>query len=95
MIIRQLEEKYVKITPEDEEIGGISYGDEDESLSEIDIRSCLVGHFLPIDFQVMQHKMASSWKLGRGMYVKKIENNLYLFQFYHDIDIVRVLEEFS
>lgn len=37
--------------------------------SEIDVRWCLIGHFLtnsPIDFQAMQHKMTSLWKPCRG-----------------------------
>lgn len=58
----------------------------EEALSEIDVRWCLVGRFLtdsPIDFQAMQHKMTSLWKPGRGVYVKEIEPNGYIFKFYH------------
>uniref|UniRef100_A0A803QF05 Zinc knuckle CX2CX4HX4C domain-containing protein n=1 Tax=Cannabis sativa TaxID=3483 RepID=A0A803QF05_CANSA len=40
----------------------------------------------------MQNKMAQLWQPGRGMYVKELENNLYLFQFYHEVDIERVME---
>lgn len=53
-----------------------------------------MGRFLtdsPIDFQTM-HKMASLWKSGRGMYVKTLEANKFIFQFYHEIDIKRVTE---
>lgn len=59
------------------------------------MRWCLVGRFLtesPINFQAMQHKLASLWRPGRGMYVKEIEPNRYLFQFYHEIDIKCVIE---
>lgn len=38
----------------------------------------------------MQHKMASLWRPGKGMYVKQLEANRFLFQFYHEIDIKRV-----
>lgn len=62
-IVREMEESFAKIQIEDEEEGGIMYeGITEEVLSEIDVRWCLVGRFLtdlPIDFQAMQHKMAS------------------------------------
>ena len=54
-----------------------------------------MGRFLTdsaIDFQAMQHKMASVWKPGRGMFVKPLEANRFMFQFYHEIDIKRVVE---
>lgn len=62
---------------------------------KIDLRWCLVGKFLTestIDFQAMQHKMASLWRPGRGMYVKQLEPDRFLFQFYHELDIKRVIE---
>ncbi|XP_074327536.1 uncharacterized protein LOC141665451 [Apium graveolens] len=76
-------------------MGGLSYEGEEEVLPEIDMRWCLVGRFFTesyVDFQAMQHKMASLWKPGRGLYVKEIEPNRYIFQFYHEVDIKRVIE---
>lgn len=64
-------------------------------LSDIDTRWCLVERFLTeaaIDFQAMQHKLASLWRPGKGMYVKEPERNRYIFQFYHEVDIARVIE---
>lgn len=46
----------------------------------------------PIDFQAMQHKMASLWKPGKGMYVKQLEANRFIYQFYHEIDMKRVVD---
>uniref|UniRef100_A0A803QQI1 Reverse transcriptase domain-containing protein n=1 Tax=Cannabis sativa TaxID=3483 RepID=A0A803QQI1_CANSA len=40
----------------------------------------------------MQNKMASLWKPGRGVYVKELSHNHYIFQFYHEVDIERVIE---
>lgn len=95
-IVQEMEESFANIRLEDEEEGGLMYeGNRDEALSEIDVKWCIVGRFLtdsPIDFQAMQHKMASLWKLGRGLYVKEIESNKYIFQFYHEVDIKRVIE---
>lgn len=91
-----MEESFARIQIEDEEEGGLVYKEPMDNLSEIDACWCLVGRFLtesPIDFQAMHHKMASLWKPGRGVYVKELEPNRYIFQFYHEIDIKRVTEE--
>uniref|UniRef100_A0A803NFE8 Uncharacterized protein n=1 Tax=Cannabis sativa TaxID=3483 RepID=A0A803NFE8_CANSA len=90
-----MEDQYASITLEEEETGGLQYGVNDDDLSEIDDRWCLMGRFITdreIDFLAMQHKMASLWRPGRGLYVKELEPNLYLFQFYHEVDIGRVIE---
>lgn len=60
--IQKMEDTFALITIEDEEKGGLQYGEQDEMQAEIDMRWCLVGRFLaesPIDFQAMQHKMAA------------------------------------
>lgn len=93
--VQEMEDSFAKIRLEEEEEVGLSYEGETEVLPEIDVRLCLVGRFLnesAIDFQAMQHKMASLWKPGRGLYVKEIEPNRYIFQFYHEVDIKRVIE---
>ncbi|XP_060972000.1 uncharacterized protein LOC115703869 [Cannabis sativa] len=40
----------------------------------------------------MQNKIATLWQPGRGLYVKELDSNLFLFQFYHEVDIERVIE---
>ncbi|XP_074323953.1 uncharacterized protein At4g02000-like [Apium graveolens] len=40
----------------------------------------------------MKQTFAALWRPGKGVYVREIEPNLYLFQFYHELDIKRVLE---
>lgn len=94
--LREMEESFATVILEDEEEGVLVYeGVTEEVLSEIDVRWCLVGKFLtdsPIDFQAMQHKMASLWKLGRGVYVKELKSNRFIFQFYHEVDIKRVID---
>lgn len=93
--VQEMEEAFAAIQLEEEEQGGLNYADASDGLSEIDTNWCLVGRFLtdsPIDSQAMQHKMASLWRPGRGLYVKQLENNRFLFQFYHEMDIRRVIE---
>ncbi|KAL8093146.1 hypothetical protein AgCh_035147 [Apium graveolens] len=40
----------------------------------------------------MQHRMAALWRPGKGVYIKEVDRNRYIFQFYHEVDITRVLE---
>lgn len=92
---KEMEEKFASITLEEEVQGGLSYEGDTGELSDIDTRWCLVGRFLTestIDFQAMQHKMASLWRPGKGLYVKDLGGGRFLFQFYHDLDVKRVLE---
>lgn len=93
--VEEMEDSFARIRLEEEEEGRLEYGGMAKETSEIDTRWCLVGRFLTestIDFQAMRHKMASLWRPGRGMYVKELERNRYIFQFYHKVDIARVIE---
>lgn len=45
---------------------------------------CIVGRFIvdgKTDFLAMQHTLAALWKPGKGVYMKELDSNLYLFQF--------------
>ena len=56
---------------------------------------CLVGRFLTdrnINFIAMKNRQAGLWRLGKGTRIKDLEPNLLLFQFYHEIDLRRVVE---
>ena len=56
---------------------------------------CLVGTFLAdpsLNFNVMKHKMDSIWRPGRGINIKDLGSRLILFQFYHLIDLRRVMD---
>uniref|UniRef100_A0A803P2Y2 Reverse transcriptase domain-containing protein n=1 Tax=Cannabis sativa TaxID=3483 RepID=A0A803P2Y2_CANSA len=78
---------------EEEDLAELPVGQEGEE-EGIDDRWCLVGRFLSnrmIDFDKMQNILASLWQPGMGMFVKKLEDNRFLFQFYHEVDIQRVI----
>nr|DAD38903.1 TPA_asm: hypothetical protein HUJ06_013225 [Nelumbo nucifera] len=56
---------------------------------------CLVGRFLTdksINFNVMKHQMASIWHPGKGVCIKDISDQRFLFQFFHSVDLKRDLE---
>lgn len=65
------------------------------SSSGTDYKLCLVGRFLTnhnINFNIMQHRMASVWCPGKGINIKDIGSHLFLFQFFHIVDLKRVIE---
>lgn len=79
----------------EEEADGVEYEGEVDETESLDTWWCLVGRFLldiPIDFNAMQNRLASLWKPGKRLFVKEIDVNIYLFQFYHELDINRVLD---
>ncbi|XP_037494734.1 uncharacterized protein LOC119370531 [Jatropha curcas] len=69
---------------------------EDEELSTgSDTSLCLVGHFLTdktINFQAMKQTLASLWRPFMGMLVNEEGNGFFRFQFYHKVDVDRVLD---
>lgn len=40
----------------------------------------------------MQQTPTTLWKPGMGVYIKELDVNRYLFQFYHEVDVKRVME---
>lgn len=88
------------ISLEDEEDGGIEINEEtlihDTTQNQsFDAKFCIIGRFINegrIDFEAMQHTLALLWKPGKGVYMKELDSNLYLFQFYHELDVKRVME---
>uniref|UniRef100_A0A2C9U923 DUF4283 domain-containing protein n=1 Tax=Manihot esculenta TaxID=3983 RepID=A0A2C9U923_MANES len=58
------------------------------------IKYCLVGRVLtdkPINFAAFEDMMASVWIPGKGMVLKDLGNNAYLFQFFHAYDIETIM----
>ncbi|XP_074378089.1 uncharacterized protein LOC141719608 [Apium graveolens] len=88
------------ISLEEEEEVGIVVATEDHLESQndaygFDANLCVVGRFLiegRVDFQALQQTLAALWNPGRGVYIKELEINLYLFQFYHEVDVKRIME---
>lgn len=84
----------------DEEEGGIEINEEilepNSLLNQtFNANLCVVGRFITegkVDFEAMQHTLAILWKPGKGVYMKELDSNLYIFQFYHEIDVKRVIE---
>ncbi|KAK6141663.1 hypothetical protein DH2020_024605 [Rehmannia glutinosa] len=78
---------------EEEEEGGLLIeGPELEEQSQ-DLRWCLVGRLLSerqVNFMAMKNTLASIWRPVKGVIIKELGPNLFLFQFFHELDILRV-----
>uniref|UniRef100_A0A803PBV4 Reverse transcriptase domain-containing protein n=1 Tax=Cannabis sativa TaxID=3483 RepID=A0A803PBV4_CANSA len=92
--IRDLEDAWTGIRLDEEDGEEFIFEGPAEREPIIDTRWYLVGRLLTgrvSDFQIFQHIMADLWKPVRDMYVKELSPNLFLFQFYHEMDIHRVI----
>ncbi|KAK1388587.1 hypothetical protein POM88_016765 [Heracleum sosnowskyi] len=84
----------------DEEDGGIEIVAEEVTTDILqgqgfDANLCIVGRFIQegrVDFEAMQQTLVVLWKPGKGVYMKELDSNLFLFQFYHEVDVRRVME---
>lgn len=79
--------------------GVLTYNDpiqaQQQEDSEAGWQNCIVGRLLTekvINFQIFQNMMACIWKPGKGMMVKELGNNCYLFQFFHELDVEKVID---
>ncbi|XVF41904.1 hypothetical protein PTKIN_Ptkin01aG0318000 [Pterospermum kingtungense] len=84
---------------------GLSLSDDEDDELQLELRDshsqpkhlefCLVGPFLTdkaINFNVMRNRMASIWRPTKGVNIKEIESQLYLFQFFHGMDLKIVID---
>lgn len=93
---RSLENACASLTLSEEEEYGLVIGDEDVKNVCEDYKYALIECLLtekPIKFNIMRDTLASVWKPGKGLRISEIAPNLFMFQFFHEIDIIRVLED--
>lgn len=68
--------------------------EEDGAIVENKYELCVVGHFLTersVNCRAMKSKLADVWRPAMGINIKEIEKGMFLFQFYHKEDMIRVL----
>ncbi|KAK6140574.1 hypothetical protein DH2020_025681 [Rehmannia glutinosa] len=81
----------MQLAEEDE--GGLCIDDTVAEGQTQDLRWCLVGRFLTdrqVNFLAMKNTLASVWRPVKGVFIKELGPNLFLFQFFHELDITRV-----
>lgn len=96
IVMEDLEEKLkgLEMTEDEEQIIDC-IEEEDETMSE-QLRLCLVGTLLttnPFRVETMKNTLKIAWLLGKGMVVREIEHNLFIFQFFSAANKMKVLEE--
>lgn len=92
---KSLEDVCAALTLDEEENYGLIL-EGDGMDSEDDYRYILVGKLLtekPVKFNFMKETLAGVWRPGKGMTVSEVADKLYLFQFFHEIDMKRILED--
>ena len=45
-----------------------------------------------LDFQAMQQTLAALWRPRKGVFIKELDSNRFIFQFYHELDVKIVVE---
>lgn len=94
-----LETKYANVSLVDEEDVGLESLEteaEKESGAGVDLRWAAVGRFLTdksIKIQVMRQVLDSIWRPVKGVRIKAIEDNRFIFQFFHEKDMQRIIGE--
>lgn len=79
-----------------EEDEGLEFGNDEFQTTKEELNYSLVGKLLtekPFKFHILRDTMAAVWRPGKGMSVMELSTNLFLFQFRHEFDMKRVLED--
>ncbi|KAK6138562.1 hypothetical protein DH2020_027699 [Rehmannia glutinosa] len=77
----------------EEEKGGVCIEEPENDVQSQEFRWCLVGRFLmgrQINFMAIKNRIALIWRPVKGVFIKELRPNLFLFQFFHELDITRV-----
>lgn len=88
------------ISLDDDEEGGpeVEVGVQEDSSSDFqgfNAKLCVIGRFITegrVKFAAMQHTLAAMLKPDKYVYMKELDTNLFLFKFYHKVDVKRVME---
>lgn len=95
---KSLEDEYSKLSlNNDDEDGGLILDDTPEITGKEDFGRCLVGRFITdrkVNFIAMQDTLASIWRPVKGVFMEETNQpNMFLFKFFHDLDVQRVLND--
>nr|KYP48445.1 hypothetical protein KK1_029907 [Cajanus cajan] len=79
----------------DENFEGLIIKDDDDGGTSNLVNLSHVGRFLtkrPICTHIMKIRMASIWRPGKGVSISELKPSVFLFQFYHPLDLKHVLD---
>ena len=92
--MEDITDRYERVSIDDDEEAGLVIEQPEESDVPTSMQWCLVGRFLTdrmINRHSMKNTLAAIWRLVRGVLIKDLQPNLFLFQFFHELDLVGVL----
>nr|GMC46969.1 uncharacterized protein LOC109149920 [Ipomoea batatas] len=94
---RPIDEVYASLSLDDDDDGGdVEFGVDDVVGEVKGLEFAAVGRLLsdqPFEFPIVCDTMAGVWRPGKGVTIMELQHNLFLFQFYHEFDLQRVLED--
>ena len=84
-----------KISIEDEEESGLVVDQGENELAQEKLEWRLAGRFLidrVINSQAMKDALSKIWRPVKGVFIRDINPNLFLFKFFHELDMERVIK---
>ncbi|KAL2900684.1 Urease accessory protein UreD 2 [Bienertia sinuspersici] len=91
-----LEDKLQGLTMTEEEEAIIECEEDEEGeVVKEQLQLCLVGKILthnPFSVDAMKNTLKLAWRLGKGMVVREIERNMFIFQFFSALDKLKVID---
>ena len=81
---------------DDDGVEGLVISAEEAPVKVHSTRLCLFGKFLSdkaVNFNAMKTTLATLWRPMRGVKIKNLGQQLFSFQFYHDMDLERVISQ--
>lgn len=82
----------LKLSDDEEEV--LDFQGQATQERRADVNLCLVGRFLThktIRVHMMKERMATIWEPVRGVSIKEVEKGIFVFQFFHRMDMQKVL----
>jgi uncharacterized protein YozE (UPF0346 family) len=84
----------LSLNDDDDEALEIAFDDEETPIQKQSFN--LVGRFLtnrPIRTSIMMSKMGDIWQPGKGMDIEEAQLGLFIFRFFHQLDVQHVLKQ--
>lgn len=94
---KNLEEAYANLSLNNDDEEGLILEGVPEATNTEGLNRCLVGRFVTnkkVNFMAMQDTLASIWRPVKGVFMEETDRmNMFLFKFFHDRDMQRVLDD--
>lgn len=91
---RNLNDLYQRLSLEEEEGEGLDPSGLSTDSTNNQLQWCIIGRLLiekEIKFLAMKNVLASVWRPVKGVWIKELEHNLFIFQFFHELDLDRMI----